>query len=146
MFRHRQALLSFALACGAGAVQAQAAQQEDDWLTVHGFPEQPQGDLIQVNPTPVPWQDRFTIEVRVSRSMVRDGYNGQPYRSFKAVAVVDCTTRKGWYLTIQYFIQPSWQGTPTSKRDFRENEAPVAFKGIAGDPSGKLIAAACKTR
>lgn len=142
----RQALLCATVACSAGVAHAQGQPEADDWLTIHGFPEQVQGDLIQVSPTPVPWQDRFTIEVRASRSTLRDGYHHHPYRSFKAVAVIDCTFRKGWYLTIQYYTQPMWQGPSSDKKEFRENQAPVAFNGIPGEPSRKLIAAACRTR
>lgn len=138
------ALLLVTAAWYGGYAQAQAPAEE--WLTIHGFPEQTQGDLIQVNPTPVPWQDRFTIDIRTSRSTLRDGYHRHPYRSFKAVAVIDCTTRKGWYLTIRYFNQPMWQGPSSDKKEFRENEAPVAFNGIPGEPARKLVDAACKSR
>lgn len=134
------------LICHAPTHAQGAAAAQDEWLTIHGFPDQPQGDLIQVSPTPVPWQDRFTIDIRASRSTLRDGYHQFPYRSFKAVAVIDCSSRKGWYLTIQYFTQPMWQGPTSGPREFKENEAPVAFNGIPGEPARRLVAAACKPR
>ncbi len=127
------------------AAQAHA-QTDEEWLTIQGFPEDKTGDLVQINPTQIPWQNQFTMEVRVSRSTPRSSYRKHPYRSFKGVAVIDCGTQKGWYLALNYYAEPVWQGPVTAREEFKEDEAPVSFAGIPGEPARKLITASCKKR
>ncbi|GKT24841.1 surface-adhesin E family protein [Acidovorax sp. SUPP3334] len=122
------------------------AQTDEEWLTIHGFPEDKAGDVVQINPTQIPWQNQFTMEVRVSRSTPRSSYRKQPYRSFKGVAVIDCATQKGWYLSLNYYAEPAWQGTVVAREEYKENEAPVTFLGMPGEPARKLITASCKKR
>ncbi|SDD92701.1 hypothetical protein SAMN05192589_110135 [Paracidovorax valerianellae] len=127
------------------AAQAHA-QTDEEWLTIHGFPEDKAGDVVQINPTQIPWQNQFTMEVRVSRSTPRSSYRKHPYRSFKGVAVIDCSTQKGWYLSLNYYGEPAWQGPVTGREEYKENEAPVTFTGMPGEPARKLITASCKKR
>ncbi|MDA8454258.1 hypothetical protein M4R22_05740 [Acidovorax sp. GBBC 3334] len=125
---------------------AAAAARPEEWLTIHGFPEVPDGDIVQINPTAQQWQNQITVDLRVSRSSLRTSYSKGLYRSYRGVALFDCAQRKGWYLSLQYFGEPLWQGPMTAQIDFKENEAPVTFAGIAGDPAGKLIRAACRKK
>lgn len=155
------ALLTAALPASAGFVQpapaqpspaasaaqlAGGARRNEEWLTIHGFPEVPDGDLVQINPTAQPWQDQVAVDLRVSRSAMRMNYRNVPYRSYQGMAVFDCVRRKGWYLSLQYYQEPLWRGPVTARLDFREHEAPVTFAGVPGDPADKLVRAACRNR
>ncbi|WCM91750.1 surface-adhesin E family protein [Paracidovorax anthurii] len=142
----RTAMVAAALLASHAQAQPAAMVRDGEWLTIHGFPEVPDGDLVQINPTVVPWRGRVTVDVRVSRASTRTSYGKTPYRSFKGVAVFDCEARAGWYLSLQYFQEPFWQGPVTARDEFKDNEAPVAFNGVPGHPAGKILRAACQGR
>ncbi|AVS61651.1 hypothetical protein C8241_07930 [Paracidovorax avenae] len=131
----------------AGAtVLPEGARRTEEWLTIHGFPEVPDGDLVQINPTAQQWQDQIAVELRVSRSGMRMNYRNVPYRSYQGMAVFDCRRHKGWYLSLQYYQEPLWRGPVTARLDFKEHEAPVTFAGMPGEPADKLVRAACRKR
>ncbi len=132
-------------AAGA-AVLPEGARRTEEWLTIHGFPEVPDGDLVQINPTAQQWQDQIAVDLRVSRSGMRLNYRNVPYRSYQGMAVFDCVRRKGWYLSLQYYQEPLWQGPVTARLDFKEHEAAVTFAGMPGEPADKLVRAACRKR
>ncbi len=117
--------------------------QVQDWLTIHGFPELEGSDVIQISPVPSIWQQQVTLDVRVTRQSMRNGYGQVPYRSFQGLAAVDCNVRKGWYMTIRYFNQPSWAGEVVKVASFKPDEAPMAFRDIPGAPADRIINAAC---
>lgn len=118
--------------------------RKEEWLTIHGFPELGESDLVQINPTVLPWQEKVAVEVRVSRSAMRTNQRNVAYQSYEGMAVFDCVQRKGWYLSLRYYQQPNWRGPVTARAEFGEHEAPVMFAGIPGDPAGKLVRAACR--
>ncbi len=132
-------------AAGA-AVLPEGARRTEEWLTIHGFPEVPDGDLVQINPTAQQWQDQIAVDLRVSRSGMRMNYRNVPYRSYQGMAVFDCRRHKGWYLSLQYYQEPLWRGPVTARLDFKEHEAPVTFAGMPGEPADKLVRAACRKR
>ncbi|WP_415267972.1 surface-adhesin E family protein [Acidovorax sacchari] len=155
------ALFAAALPASAGSAQPAPAQpsptasaagypevasRAGEWLTIHGFPEVPDGDLVQINPTAQHWQDQVAVDLRVSRSGMRINYRNVPYRSYQGMAVFDCVRRKGWYLSLQYYQEPLWRGPVTARLDFKEHEAPVTFAGMPGEPADKLVRAACRKR
>ena len=128
----------FALALVTGHAAAQ------DWFTIYGYPELPGTDMIQISPVISAWQQQTTLEVRVTRKVERQGYRGITYRSYAGMAAIDCSSRKGWFLTLNFYRQPDWAGEPAAVvSDFRPEEAPMAFADIPGAPSVRLIAAAC---
>lgn len=123
---------------------SEGTRRKEEWLTIHGFPELGDGDLVQINPTATRWQDQVAVEVRVSRSAPRTNARNILYQSYQGMAVFDCVQRKGWYLTLNYYQEPNWNGPVTARAEFKEHESPVVFAGIPGDPSGKLMRAACR--
>jgi hypothetical protein len=123
-----------------------AVQRNEEWLTIHGFPELGESDLVQINPTVMPWQEKVAVEVRVSRSSLRTNQRNVSYQSYEGMAVFDCVQRKGSYLSLRYYQEPNWKGPVTARAEFKEHDAPVVFAGIPGDPAGKLIRAACRAR
>lgn len=128
-------LLSAGAACAFAAVEP--------WLTIYGFPEEPNSDVVQIAPSPTKWSDQVTVQIRVTRSRERQAYDGGTYRSHEALAVIDCKEKKGWYLSIKFYSQPNWQGPARHSRNFRPDEAPVAFRDLPTDPAQKLVTAAC---
>lgn len=118
--------------------------RKEEWLTIHGFPELGESDLVQINPTVLPWQEKVAVEVRVSRSAMRTNQRNVAYQSYEGMAVFDCVQRKGSYLSLRYYQEPNWRGPVTARAEFKEHEAPVMFAGIPGDPAGKLMRAACR--
>lgn len=135
-----------ASAAATAALPDAAVQRKEEWLTIHGFPELGESDLVQINPTVMPWQEKVAVEVRVSRSSLRTNQRNVSYQSYEGMAVFDCVQRKGSYLSLRYYQEPNWRGPVTARADFKEHDAPVVFAGIPGDPAGKLIRAACRAR
>ncbi|PVY66373.1 hypothetical protein C8E08_3780 [Paracidovorax citrulli] len=130
----------------SAAASPDVARRTGEWLTIHGFPEVPNGDLVQIDPTAQQWQDQIAVDLRVSRSSMRMNHRKLSYRSYQGMAVFDCVRRKGWYLSLQYYQEPLWRGPVTARLDFREHEAPVTFTGVPGNPADKLVRAACRNR
>lgn len=97
-----------AAAQGAGA---QTAGARDLWFTLHGDPQEPHKNLIEVRPEPVGIDQRVMLDLRVSRDQMRTSFRGQKYRSYYAKAVVNCSNAKAWYLWLSYYAQPRWAGT-----------------------------------
>ena len=129
------ALLALALA------STQATAQ--DWFTIYGYPELPGTDVIQISPVLSTWQKQVTLEVRATRKSERAGYGGVPYRSYSGMAVVDCDSRKGWFLTLAFHSEPDWHGQPSKVSNFKPDDAPMVFADIPGAPAIKVINAAC---
>ncbi len=73
----------------------------------------------------------------------RVGYGGVRYRSYTGLAAVDCEQRKGWFLTLTFYAQPSWQGEPAKVANYKPEEAPMVFADIPGLPADRLVSAAC---
>lgn len=122
------------------------AAWSDEWFTVHGYPNQPEDDLVEVNPSAVDMSGQQVVSLRVSRKNVRTSFQGHRYRSYFGTAVIDCTARRGWYLANRYYLQPMWGGPMTAEESFRPGEAPVAFKDMPGDAARKIVQAACSRK
>jgi len=123
-----------------GAAPHASAQ---DWFTISGYPEIADSDVVQISPAISYWNGQVTLEVRATRRNERTSYSGTPYRSYSGMAVVDCESAKGWFLTLTYYAVPNWQGAPSKVATFKPDEAPMVFNDIPGAPAGKVIRAAC---
>ena len=134
------------LAAASSPVNAQSANDPDLWLTLHGDPNDPTTDLVEVRPEPTGLDQRVVLDLRVSRDRGRTSFRGQKYRSYYAKAVVNCSTRKAWYLWLSYFAEPSWSGQTVGREEYREGEAAVLFKDVPGQPYKRMISAACRVR
>lgn len=108
-----------------------------------GYPEIADSDVIQISPTLSHWNGQVTLEVRATRRSDRTGYSGATYRSYSALALVDCSSAKGWFMTMTYYGSPNWQGPASAVTSFKPEEAPMAFNDIPGTPAAKVIRAAC---
>jgi len=131
----------FVLIVLAAAAATRASAQ--DWFTVAGYPEIAGSDVVQISPALSHWNGQVTLEVRATRRADRTSYSGIPYRSYSGMAVVDCESTKGWFLTLTYYGEPNWQGQASKMASFKPDQAPMAFTDIPGEPAMKVIRAAC---
>jgi hypothetical protein len=127
---------------GALMIKASPAMAQD-WLTISGYPEIPDTDVVQISPVLTTWQQQVTLEVRTTRKSERTGYGSTRYRSYTGLAAVDCAQRKGWFLTLAFYAKPNWEGTATMSASFKPEEAPMVFSDIPGKPAERLVNAAC---
>lgn len=133
-----------ATACALTLVASGA--RADDWLTVHGFRDASEDDLVEVNPTPQDEAQQLVVLLRVSRKEMRTSFKGNRYRSYLGKVAIDCGAQKGWYLANRYYQQPRWAGAVTAEETFKPGEAPVAFKDMPGEAARKIVQAACKVK
>lgn len=132
------------LLCVAAA--SSAGPTDEVWFTLHGDPDEPAKNLVQVLPEPVGVDQRVLLDLRVSRDTVRTSFNGQRYRSYYAKVVVHCTDRTAWYLSLSYYGLPQWEGKVLSREQHAPGSAPVLLKDVPGEPYKGMIAAACRSR
>lgn len=133
--------LALAALTPLAALPLPAAAQ--DWFTISGYPELPGTDVVQISPVLTTWQQQVTLEVRTTRKTERTGYGGVLYRSYSGMAAVDCAQRKGWFLSLNFYTRPNWEGAATKSSSFKPEEAPMVFSEIPGMPAERLINAAC---
>ena len=123
------------------------AVAQNSWLTLVGDPADSQADTVQVDV-----QSRLanttqpTLNVRVSRSSLRSGWDNVPYRSYTSTLVVDCVEKTARYLDATFYMMPLWQGKPHTTSNFSPLETrPMAFPDVAPNPAASIIKAACIT-
>lgn len=127
-----------AVLCGGGAARAEA------WFTIQGDPKSSTVDTVQVSPETITvFEDLRTMKIRVSRGAMRRAYDGEPYRSYEAVAEVDCEQRQARYRRHTYFVEPLWAGPGRSYVPPEGQKPQLAFRSITPNPAQRLIQAAC---
>jgi hypothetical protein len=130
------------LLCVSGGA---AAQSEPSWFTVTGDAQLPQVDTVQVNPVALKVEGDFkTMRLRVSRSQVRQNWDGVGYRSYEARVLFNCRTRRAHYLDASFYQQPQWQGNPHQLGDYLRDPKPMLFVGMTPNPTDRIIRAACQ--
>ena len=127
------------------------AATESDWFTVVGDVSQPSEaskDAVQVNPSSISEASGLRVmQIRANRTENRVSWDGVHYRSFNATVEFDCEKKTARYLSLDYFMQPAWQGpshkTSTYNRDqFR----PMAFTSMVPNPAARIVRAACESK
>ncbi|KRC25525.1 surface-adhesin E family protein [Acidovorax sp. Root219] len=142
-------VLCIAALVGGQQPPAQPQQRpvsSDGWFTLSGDRAEAGKNLIEILPEPIGVDQRVVLDLRVSRDQQRTSFRGQKYRSYYAKVVVDCPSRKAWYLWLSYYAQPEWAGAIVGREEYKEGEAPVLFKDMSGEWSRRMISAACKVR
>lgn len=134
------------LACLAGAVQS-AANAAPTWLTLVGDPYDPAGDYIQFDPSGLARENGLpTLPVRVSRALPRTSQEGLVFRSFEAVVAVHCKDKTARFLRASFYTEPDFHGTSFRTVVFGPSDIrPMAFREIKGEPTQRLMRAACNT-
>ena len=134
------------LVCLAGAGQC-AAQAPPTWLTLIGDPHEATADYIQFDPSGLAREKGLpTLPVRVSRAQPRTSQEGLVFRSFEAVVAVHCKTRTARFVRASFYAEPGFKGTPFRTVIFGPSDVrPMAFREIKGEPTQRVMRAACNT-
>lgn len=137
-------------ASGTGATagassNAPAVAAEHTWFTITGDAARPDAETVQVDPVALRTDgDARTMRVRVSRSQERRNWDDVPYRSYESDVVINCRTRRAYYVQASFFRQAVWQGEPHHDADYRKSPQPMLFRGMNPNPTERIIRAACK--
>ncbi|MFY3386701.1 surface-adhesin E family protein [Paracidovorax sp. MALMAid1276] len=122
----------------------QVAAPPPQWFTLTGDRDDTRQNLIEILPLPVEVGERVLLDLRVSRDQMRTSFLGKKYRSYYAKVVVDCATRRAWYLELTYFALPLWVGAVTSHARHREGEAEVLFRDMPSEWARRMVSSACR--
>lgn len=134
------------LACLASACVS-AAPASPTWLTLVGDPNDPIADYIQFDPSGLARDNGVpTLPVRVSRVRPRTSPEGIVFRSFEAVVAVQCKKRTAHFVRASFYAQPDFKGTSFKTVVFAPSDIrPMAFREIKGEPTLRVVRAACNT-
>jgi hypothetical protein len=124
-----------------------AAFAQSQWLSMTGDAADPSVDAVQVDPVTFNRAGALrTVHVRVNRTAERKSWDGAVYRSYNSEVLIDCGSRTGRYLSIEFFAQPLWQGETHGKTQYSKREIrPMLFRDMDPNPTQQLIRAACQT-
>jgi hypothetical protein len=139
LFKHFVVLLAL---CGCYAASAQT-----QWLSLVGDATEAMEDTVQVEPVTLNRVGNLrTVRIRVSRGTERTSWDGEVYRSYNAEVLIDCVAKTGRYLSIEFFVQPLWQGELHGKAVYSKREIrPMLFRDMEPNPTQRLIRAACQS-
>ena len=134
------------LACLAD-VGASAAHASSTWLTLVGDPHDPTADYIQFDPSALARDKGLpTLPVRVSRVRPRTSQEGIVFRSFEAVVAVHCKKRTARFVSASFYAEPDFKGKSFRTVVFEPSDIrPMAFREIKGEPTQRVVRAACNT-
>ena len=143
--------LAGAMAGLAFVTPAWPAATESDWFTVVGDVSQPSEaskDVVQVSPGSISDASGLRVmQIRANRAENRVSRDGVPYRSFNATVEFDCENKTARYLSLNYFMQPGWQGPSHKTSTFtREQFRPMAFTSMVPNPAARIVRAACESK
>lgn len=133
------------LFCLASLVTTASAHKQTNWLTITGTPDQPQTDLIEVDPESRSSSKDFpALNIRVSRALLRTSSDGVPFRSYTATVMVDCNAKTARFVSATFYMMPLWQGNPHKTWLYSSTEIrPMLFRSIEPNPTLRIIRAAC---
>lgn len=125
-----------------------AVQAEDNWLTLVGEPKDPAADYIQLNPSGLSRDKNMrSVPVRVSRAHARTSKDGIVFRSVEGVAAIDCRSGTTRIVQASYYKEANFKGTPIRVEVFKADDVrPMAFKDVSGQPTHRVVRAACNSR
>lgn len=134
----------FACLAGTGLSVAHASST---WLTLVGDPQDPTADYIEFDPDGLSREKGLpTVPVRVSRVRPRTSQEGIVFRSFEAVVAVHCKNRTARFVRASFYAEPDFKGTSFKTVVFGPSDIrPMAFREIKGEPTQRVMRAACNT-
>lgn len=121
------------------------AHGQNNWLTFVGSPNDAQNDVLQADPlsrsvTP----NGPTLNIRVSRAMLRTSTEGIPFRSYTATVLVDCSAKTARFVTATFYLMPLWEGKPHKTLSYAPTEIrPVMFRFFEPNPLQRVVSATC---
>lgn len=122
-----------------------SAHGQDSWLTLVGYPNDSQSDVIEADPlsrsiTP----NGPTLEIRVSRAMLRTSTEGIPFRSYTATVLVDCAAKTARFVAASFYLMPLWEGKSHRTLVYAPTEIrPLLFRFFDPNPLLRIVAATC---
>lgn len=133
------------LACLAGLFCSAGALANSNWLTIMGDPLDAGAGTIEIDPTSRAIQgDRRSLLIRVSRPQERTSTDGVSFRSYLASVEFDCIQRNARFLSVDFYQQSLWQGTPHKSMVYGSAQIrPLVFRFFEPNPLEKLLQAAC---
>jgi hypothetical protein len=123
------------------------AQAAPTWLTLVGDPQDATADYIEFDPGSLAGKKGVpTLAVRVSRARPRTSKEGIVFRSFESVVAVECRKRTAHFVQASFFAEPDFKGSAFKTVVFGPSDVrPMAFREIKGDPTRRIVRAACNT-
>lgn len=137
------------LACSLfGQARAQApaqAQSQGSWLTFVGNPGDAQADLLEVDATSRAVTPAGpTLDIRVSRPMLRTSTEGIPFRSYTGTVLVDCVAKTARFVVASFYMMPLWEGKSHKTLIYQSSEIrPVQFRFFDPNPLPRIVRASC---
>ncbi|WP_198087085.1 surface-adhesin E family protein [Variovorax sp. E3] len=119
-----------------------------EWLTLTGTPGDAASSYVQVDPARIEVDGAHrTVALRMNLSEDRLNHDGIKFRSFQALADVDCEARSARYVSASYFAQPNFVGDPVSVKQFEESDVrPMTLPGAPQGLAARTVNAACSVR
>lgn len=116
----------------------------NQWLTLQGDVDDPNTDSVQVAPETITVsEDLRTMQLRVSRSTLRNALDGGQYRSFQATAEINCADRTAFWRRHDYFMMPGWRGASRRFEHAQGKLPKIAFNSMKPNPVQRIVQAAC---
>lgn len=133
------------LLAGAIASVAVASPSPSAWFTVAGNPRDPAVNTVEVDPVALRNEGEVkTMNLRVSRSALRNNWEGVPYRSYHSKVAFNCRARKAQYMVATFYMEPLWQGEPHQTTDYAATPRPMLFRDMEPNPTERIVRAACR--
>jgi hypothetical protein len=124
---------------------ASTAMAQTSWLTFVGNPGDAQSDLLEADPvsrTITP--NGTTLNIRVSRALLRNSTDGIPFRSYTATVLVDCAAKTARFVTASFYMMPLWEGNPHRTLVYPSTEVrPLLLRFFDPNPLPRVIGATC---
>ncbi|MBN8755412.1 MULTISPECIES: surface-adhesin E family protein [Variovorax] len=119
-----------------------------EWLTLTGTPGDATSSYVQVDPTSIEVDGTHRIvALRMNMQADRINRDGVRFRSFQALANVDCDARSARYVSASYFAEPNFVGDPVLVKHFEEGDVrPVTLPGAPRELAARTVNAACAVR
>lgn len=125
-----------------------SALAQSEWLTVSAADESSADtDVVQVDAdSGATKRGVRTMDIRVSRSKPRSSWDGVGYRSYTATVAIDCATKTGRYVSLDFYRLPLWKGASHKTSTYLSAEVrAMQFLDMSPNPTERIIRAACQT-
>lgn len=121
------------------------AHGQANWLTFVGYPGDAQSDLLEADPlSRTVTANGPTLNIRVSRAMLRTSTEGVPFRSYTATVLVDCAAKTARFVTASFYMMPLWEGKSHKTLVYSATEIrPMLLRYFDPNPLPRIVAATC---
>lgn len=123
------------------------AHSDPIWFTLAGDPRDEHADTIVIDVASLKRsQNLQSMTVRVSRGHERrSNFTGYSFRSYAALAQIDCALQSARLVDTTFYAEPLWQGEPKGYVEFKSRNVPLALREFDPNPMPRLMRAACQS-